>query len=201
MNKLMIIGAGGHGKVIADIALKNGYTDICFVDDNATGECIGFSIIGNISDIEQFNDGNTDFVIAIGDNFTRKNIAEKYGVKWVTLIHPSAQIGSYVSIGEGSVVMANAVINPCSKIGCHCIINTGAIVEHDSSLGDFVHISPRATLSGSVNVGELTWIGAGATLVNNVNICDRAIVGAGAIVTKTINDKGTYVGVPARKIK
>lgn len=201
MNRLIIIGAGGHGKVVADIALKSGYTDISFVDDNTDGECMGFPIVGKSSEIERHNDGDTDFVIAIGNNSVRQSLAERHSVNWATLVHPSAQIGSYVSIGEGSVVMACAVVNPAATVGRHCIINSGAIVEHDNRLCDYVHISPGAKLSGNVRVGERTWIGVGACVVNNVEICADAMIGAGAVVTKTINDKGTYIGVPARKIK
>ena len=112
-NRLIIVGAGGHGKVVADIALKNGYRDICFVDDNAVGECLGYPIIGTSANLEHLNDGKTDFVVAVGDNKTRKMIAESHDIKWVTLIHPSAQIGANVKIGKGTVVMAGAAINAC----------------------------------------------------------------------------------------
>ena len=199
--RLIIIGAGGHGKVIADIALKNGYSSINFVDDNARGDIIGFSVIGTSSELEHFNDGNTDFVIGIGNNVTRKMIAEKYDVNWVTLVHPSAQIGVNVSIGKGAVVMAGAVINPCATVGAHCIINTGAIVEHDNVIGNYAHISPNAAIGGTVRVGALTHIGIGATVKNNTDICGGCVIGAGAVVIRDITESGTYVGVPARKIK
>ena len=197
--RLVIIGAGGHGKVIADIALKNCYTNICFVDDNATGDVMGFPIIGTSIEIERLNDGNTDFVIGIGNNATRKLIAEKYDVNFVTLVHPSAQIGVNVSIGKGTVVMAGAVINPCAMVGEHCIINTGAIVEHDNVIEDYAHISPNAALGGTVRVGECTHIGIGATVKNNTEICSDCTIGAGAVVVKNIKEPGTYVGVPIRK--
>ena len=199
--RLVIIGAGGHGKVIADIALKNGYVNICFVDDNATGYVMGFPIIGTSIEIERLNDGNTDFVIGIGNNATRKLIAEKYDVNFVTLVHPSAQIGVNVSIGKGTVVMAGAVINPCSSIGEHCIINTRAVIEHDNVVENYAHISPNAALGGAVHIGELTHIGIGATIINNINICENCIIGAGAVVIRDITESGTYVGVPAKKIK
>ncbi len=201
MNRLVIIGAGGHGKVIADIAMKNGYTDISFVDDNANGDCMGFPIIGSSSAIHSLNDGKTDFVIGIGSNAVRKKIAESYDVNWVTLIHPSAQIAIGVSIGRGTVIMAGAVVNVCASVGIHCIINTCAVVEHDNSIEDFVHISPGVRLAGAVSVGELTWIGIGASVINNVAICSNCIIGAGAVVVKEMNASGTYVGVPARKIR
>ena len=200
MNRLVIVGAGGHGRVIADNALKNGYTDICFVDDNAIDmACIGFSIIGRTTDLNSLNDGNTDFIIGIGNSAVRKSIAQEYDVNWVSIIHPSAQIAFNAEIGKGTVVMANAVVNACSKIGEHCIINTAAVVEHDNVIESYAHISPNVALGGMVFVGQNTHIGIGASVCNNVSICEDCIVGAGAVVIKDIGDSGTYIGVPARK--
>ncbi len=196
---LIIIGAGGHGKVIADNALKNGYTNIRFVDDNATGECMGFPIIGKCEDLENLNDGETDFIIGIGNNAIRKQIAEKYDVNWATIIHPSAQIAVNASIGKGTNVMAGAVVNACATVGKHCIINTCAVVEHDNVVNDYVHISPNVALGGTVRVGERTHIGIGAIVSNNIDVCGDCIIGAGAVVVKNITESGTYTGVPARK--
>lgn len=200
-NRLVIIGAGGHGKVIADIALKSEYTNICFVDDNSKGSCLGFPIIGTTEFLYELNDGMTDFVIAVGNNDIRKKIAEDYDVHWASLIHPSAQIGINVSIGVGTVVMSGSVINPSAVIGQHCIINTCAIVEHDNIIEDYVHISPNATLGGTVHVGMGTHIGIGVTVKNNINICDNCKIGAGAVVVRNIEEKGTYIGVPVKMIK
>lgn len=199
MNKLIIIGAGGHGKVIADNAVKNGYTDICFVDDHATGMCMGFPIIGTSAELIKWNDGATDFVIAIGNNAVRKKVAQEYDINWVSLIHPSAQIGLQVSIGKGTVVMAGAVINACASVGEHCIINTGAIVEHDNVIEDYVHLSPGAALGGTVRIGALTHVGIGAAVRNNIDICGGSIVGAGAAVVKNIQKPGVYIGLPAKE--
>ena len=199
MNRLVIIGAGGHGKVIADSAWKNGYTNIFFVDDNAKGECIGFPIIGTSADIERLNDGDTDFVIGIGNNAIRKSVAEKYDVNWVPIVHPSAQIAFNAAIGKGTVVMACAVANASSVIGEHCIINTGAIVEHDNVIENYAHISPNVALGGTVRIGSLTHVGIGATVKNNTEICSDCTIGAGAVVIKSIKEPGTYVGVPIRK--
>lgn len=201
MNRLIIVGAGGHGKVIADSALKNGYTEICFVDDSAVGACMGFPIIGTCAMLNELNDGRTDFVIGIGNNAVRKAIAETYPVNWVTVIHPSAQIAVNVTIGRGTVVMAGAVVNACAAVGEHCIINTRAVVEHDNIIGDCVHISPNAALGGAVRIGAGTHIGIGAAVRNQISICGDCVVGAGAAVVKNIDEAGTYVGVPARKIK
>ena len=199
MNRLIIVGAGGHGRVIADSALKNGYKDICFVDDNATGLCVVFPIIGTISELKKFDDGKTDFIIGIGNNEIRKKISELYDVNWVTIIHPSAQIAFNAEIGKGTVIMAVAAVNAGATVGEHCIINTGAIVEHDNVVGDFVHISPGVALGGMVSVGSLSHIGIGATVKNNIDICAECIVGAGAVVVRNIHEQGTYIGVPIRK--
>lgn len=201
MNRLIIIGAGGHGRVIADSALKNGYTDISFVDDNATGNCMGLPIIGTSAEIERFDDGKTDFIIGIGNNAVRKLIAEKYNVNWVSIVHPSALIAINVSIGKGTVVMPGAIVNTCATIGSHCIINTNTVVEHDNVIEDYVHISPAATLGGTVRIGALTHIGIGAAVKNNTDICSDCIIGAGAVVIRNIEDSGTYIGVPVEKIK
>ena len=199
MNRLIIIGAGGHGKVIADNAVKNGYTNICFVDDHASGSCMGFPIVGRSADLSALDDGVTDFVIGIGNNAVRKEVARKYDVNWVRLIHPSAQIGLHVSIGKGTVVMAGAVINACAAVGEHCIINTGAIVEHDNVIEDYVHLSPGVTLSGTVSVGECSWLGTGTSVINNIKICRNATVGVGSIVIRSIQKEGTYYGIIANK--
>jgi len=199
-NRLIIIGAGGHGKVIADIATKIGYSKIGFADDNATGECMGFPIMAKVSQLDSLNDGNTDFVIGVGNNAVRKSIAEKYNVNWVALVHPSAQIALNVTLGKGTVVMAGAVVNPCATIGEHCIINTGAIAEHDNIIENYVHLSPKVALGGTVHIGELTHVGIGATVINNIRICGNCRIGAGAVVIRNIEHSGTYVGVPAKEI-
>ncbi len=201
MNRLIVIGAGGHGKVIADIALKNGYSDIYFVDDYVTDTVMGFDVLGKTDCIETLIDGKTDFVIGIGNNEIRKRIAAKYELSPVTLVHPSAQIASNVFIGKGTVIMAQAVVNSGSEIGLHSIINTGAVVEHDNSIGDYVHISPRVALGGTVRVENLTHIGIGATVKNNITICSECVVGAGAVVVNNIEVAGTYIGVPAKMAK
>lgn len=200
-NRLIIVGAGGHGKVIADNAIRNGYTDINFVDDHRIEPCMGFPVLGKCSDLAALNDGQTDFVIGIGNNTVREIIAKQHQINWVCLVHPSAQIASHVSIGVGTVVMAGAVVNACAVVGKHCIINTGAIVEHDNRIEDFVHISPKAALGGTVSIGQKTHVGIGSVVKNNVDICEDCIIGAGAVVVKNITNPGTYVGIPARKMK
>lgn len=204
--QVVIIGAGGHAKVIADIIVKSGDRVYGFLDDNLEiGTTIAnneqFKIIGKIEKINKLKENtNLEFVIAIGDNTVRKNIAENYNVKYYTAIHPSSIIALDVSIEEGTVVMANAVINTSAKIGRHCIVNTGVIIEHDNIIENYVHVSPNATLCGTVKIGECTHIGANATVKNNTEICNKCIIGAGALVIKNIKERGTYVGVPVKGI-
>ena len=197
MVDIVIIGAGGHAKVIADIIQKSGETLVGFLDDNANGTVLGHQILGTLNDIKKYKD--CMFIIGIGDVFIRKTIAENYQLNWYTAIHASACIGGEVEIGEGSVVMARAVINSSSTIGKHCIINTSSIVEHDNNIGDYAHLAPGSTLCGTVRVGSMAHIGAGATVKNNITICSHSIIGAGAVVVKDITEPGIYVGVPAKK--
>lgn len=197
MNKLIIIGASGHGKVIADIAVKNGYEDIVFLDDDeAVKECAGFPVVGKTSEASGMEG---DKIVAIGNAEIREKISRE--IETITLIHPDAVISRRVEIGEGIVVMAGAVVNSDSVIGKGCIINTGASVDHDCMIEDFVHVSVGAHVAGSCRVGRGTWIGAGATVSNNVHICNGCMIGAGAVVIKDIKEPGTYVGVPVEKMK
>ena len=196
VKRLVIIGASGHGKVIADIAVKNGYEDIVFLDDDENvKECAGFPVVGKTCEAVKMAG---DKIVAIGNPKVRERIQEEVG-RVITLIHPDAVISRRVEIGEGSVIMAGAVINSDVVVGKGCIINTGASVDHDCVLGEYVHVSVGSHLSGTVNVGKGTWIGAGATVSNNVNICGDCMVGAGAVVIRDIEKPGTYVGVPARE--
>ena len=197
MKKLIIIGASGHGKVIADIAVKNGYEDIVFLDDDESVEsCAGFPVVGETSMAVEM-DG--DKVVAIGNAEIRKRISEQ--IITVALIHPDAVISRRVEIGEGTVVMAGVVINSDARIGKGCIVNTGASVDHDCVIEDYCHISVGAHVAGTCYIGERTWIGAGASVSNNVKVCSRCMVGVGAVVIRDIEKAGTYVGVPAKKIK
>lgn len=200
---VVIIGASGHGKVIADIIVNSDDKVLGFLDDadDVQGKkIIGFPVLGKIADYDNYRD--CEFVIAIGNPYIREKISNELPVKWYTAIHPTAVISSLdVEIGEGTVIMANAVVNPSARIGKHCIINTGAIVEHDNILEDYVHLSPNVTLAGIVKVGKSTHIGAGSCTKQVLNIASNCIIGAGSVIVKDIIESGTYVGVPARKIK
>lgn len=202
MKDVIIIGASGHAKVIADIIIKSGDNVVGFLDDNTAlpEKIIGIPYLGLISEVSKYKD-TYSFVIGIGNNQIRKKIAQQYHVNWHTAIHPSAVIAMDTHIGEGTVVMANAVINPSATIGKHCIINTGAVIEHDNCLADYVHVSPNTTLCGTVSIGEQTHIGAGAVIKNNTDVCSNVVIGVGGVVIRNIEESGTYVGVTVRKIK
>lgn len=203
-DRLLIIGASGHGKVVADIAQKmNRWKNIAFLDDDKSlMTSIGLDVIGKAVDVFTFKDDYEIFV-AIGNNFTRKKIQEKLEVSGATipvLVHPNAIIGTEVELGVGSVVMAGVVINCCTRIGKGCIINTGSTLDHDNVIEDYVHISPGVNLAGNVKIGKGSWLGIGSVVSNNVNITSGCKIGAGAVVVKNINETATYVGMPARKI-
>lgn len=204
MKNVVIIGAGGHAKVIADIVLKSGDNLIGFLDDYKEKDTIileDYKILDKAENTEKYNDENTYFIIAIGDNHIRKAFTEKFKVKYYTAIHPTAVIGADVRIGEGSCVMPNACINPGTVIGKACIINSASLIEHDNVLEDYVHVSPSATTCGEVKIGELTHIGARATIRNRVTITSEVVIGMGATVVGDISEKGTYIGTPAKKME
>lgn len=200
---VIIIGAGGHAKVIADIIYKSGDNLIGFLDDNLANKgkeiYLGKKVIGTTKDIEIYN--KNYFIIGIGNNSIRKKINNENNLKLYTAIHPSAIIAEDVKIGTGSVIMAGVVINPGTVIGKNCIINTCSSLDHDNLLEDYVHISPGAHLAGTVSVKEGTWICTGATIINNITIAKNNIIGAGSVVIKDINEEnGTYVGVPVKML-
>lgn len=204
MEKLLIIGAGGHGRVIADIAMRmNRWQQIAFLDDNeAYRYSLEFEVIGSSSKVLNLV-GEYDIFIAIGNNATREKlhkVVKAAGVTMPTLIHPNTTIGMQVKIGEGTVIMAGAVINCGSRIGDGCIVNTAATVDHDGTIADYVHISPGAHIAGTVTIGKGTWIGVGAIVKNNVEITAGTVIGAGAVVIRNITEAATYVGVPVRRV-
>ena len=198
--KLSIIGASGHGKVVADIAVQNGYDEIEFYDDNAAlSFCGKWPVVGAIDDaLTQDN----DVFVAIGNAAVRERLIERFNKSHIpTLVHPSAVIADDVVIGIGSVVMAGVVINPGTAIGKGVIVNTCSSIDHDCVIGDYVHISVGAHLSGTVKVGKGTWISAGVTVANNIDVCRGCTIGAGTVVIRDIDESGTYVGIPARRLR
>lgn len=192
--KVIIAGDSGHGKVIADIVRACGDIVAGYLDDDTDKDTLGV-----ISDWSKYSE--YEFIIGIGRNGTREKVSRLMeGARWYTAVHPSAIVSPSAVIDIGTVIMPNAVINADSVVGMHCIINTGAIVEHDNRIGNFCHISVGAKLGGTVNIGDRTWIGMGATVINNHDICADCIIGAGGLVISDIEEAGTYVGVPVKRI-
>lgn len=202
-DNLMLIGAKGHGKVVADIAKHAGrYKSIAFLDDDPSlKESLGFPVIGKSGEAYKYI-ASCDFFVAIGNAMVRRKLLGQLwanGAEIAVLVHPRAVVGENVSIGAGSVIMAGAVVNPDTRIGKGCIVNTCASVDHDCVIGDYVHIAVGAHLAGAVNVGENTWIGAGVIVKNNLNICKDCMLGVGAVAVKDIEAPGVYIGIPAKK--
>ena len=160
-------------------------------------ECGGYPVVGDTSNVPA-----GEVFIAVGNAKIRKMLMERYADRvQPVLIHPHAVIAEDVKIGAGSVVMAGTVINSGAVIGKGVIINTCSSVDHDCEIVDYVHVSIGSHIAGTVKIGVSTWIGAGATVSNNINICGNCMIGAGAVVIKDIEEEGTYIGVPATKIR
>lgn len=195
MKKLVLIGAGGHGKVVAETAEACGYSDIVFVDQNWPGQqkngrwSIIASADGNVSSLK---------FCSIGHNDIRAQIFEKQKL-WNSpvLLHPSAIISPTVQLGAGTLAVAGVIINADVTAGVGTILNTACSVDHDCKLGDFVHISPGARLAGKVSVGSRSWIGIGAVIKEGVTIGKDVIVAAGAAVIDDVKDGARVGGVPA----
>lgn len=199
MNKICLFGASGHGKVITEIAHSINRPIIAFFDDNPSVETLLNIPVFSAKKIKEYCE--FQFVISIGNNKIRKNIAENLNAKFTKLIHKSAVCSDTSEIKDGSVVMANATINAEVRIGKHGIINTGSIIEHECQLEDYVHLSPNATLTGNVYVGEGTHIGAGAVVIPNIQIGKWATIGAGAVIINDVPDYAVVVGNPGKIIK
>jgi UDP-N-acetylbacillosamine N-acetyltransferase len=194
---LAVYGAGGHGRVVADIAFANGADEVVFIDDGA-------NIHSDFAEFRERYPKDVPVALGIGDNQLRRHVMqkiEKAGYIPAIMIHPDATVSPDAVLEAGSVVMPGAVINSGARIAKGAIVNTGAIVEHDCMIGEFVHLSPRVVLGGGVKVGEMTHMGVGCCVIHGISIGSAAIVGAGAVVTENLDDGITAVGVPARPIK
>jgi sugar O-acyltransferase (sialic acid O-acetyltransferase NeuD family) len=205
MRRLAILGASGHGKVVADTAQCGGWDQVDFYDDAWPGLASNGSwhVVGDSTAMYARLQDYQGVMVAIGNNAVRHAKLESLiaaQAPVVSLIHPMAFVSQYASIGPGSVVFAGAVVNADAKIGFGAILNTGCSVDHDCVLGDAVHVSPGARLAGGVRVGERSWIGIGASIRQLIRIGSDVIVGAGASVVGDVPDGQVVVGVPAKVI-
>lgn len=196
---LRILGAGGHGRVVADIAEALDFNPIQFVDANPNKQK---NLIWDVVAVD-FLDLNDEFekFVALGDNYLRLEALHSMStssVQAAILIHPRATVSRYVSLGAGSVVMPGAVINAGARLGVGVIANSGCTIDHDCIVGDGVHISPGANIAGGVTIGRASWVGIGACIRQSIVVGANVIVGAGAAVVHDIQDGARVVGIPAK---
>jgi sugar O-acyltransferase (sialic acid O-acetyltransferase NeuD family) len=204
---LIIIGAGGHGKVVADCARVSKQFDTIQFLDGKYPELLhvaNWNIVGHQDDYAHFDDINTWYFVAIGSNDTRHKWQQTLlysGHKVATLVHPDAIVSQDVVIGSGTLILGGCVINILSEIGAGCIINTGSTVDHDCRIGAFSHIAPGVNLAGTVTLGSEVFIGVGSSIIPCISIGDKTIVGAGSTVLQNLPQNVTAVGTPAEVIK
>jgi sugar O-acyltransferase (sialic acid O-acetyltransferase NeuD family) len=205
--KLYLYGGGGHAKVILDILHKQNRTVVAIVDDaviigdRARSNIHGIPILPSAAVLENVQIDDTYWIVTIGNNKIRQSVVQKLasqGAQFTTAVHSSAQIGFGVTIAPGTVVMANAVINPDAQIGEHAIINTGAIIDHDCQIADYAHIAPGCSLCGQVQVGEGALLGVGTKVKPLMKIGEWTTCGAGSIVVKSLPSHVIAYGCPAR---
>jgi sugar O-acyltransferase (sialic acid O-acetyltransferase NeuD family) len=202
MKRLALLGASGHGKVVADAALAGDWDEVEFFDDawpqrqrNGLWPVTGDSA-ALMARLHEFQ----GVLVSIGDcavRWDRHQALQAVGAPLATVVHPAATVSHHAVLGRGTVVMAGAVVNIDAAVGQAGIINTGATVDHDCQLGDAVHICPGAHLSGNVQVGRCSWVGVGAAVKQGMTIGERVMVGAGAVVVQAVSDGLTVVGNPA----
>jgi len=202
---ILILGAGGHGRVAADcIAQGEKYQVAGFLDDGLHSDKVyGYPLLGGLDQLKVLREQFTFAFVALGNASRRLELLDiltELGFENPAVIHPASIIGADVVINEGVLVGPGAVINVGAKIGRGVIVNSNATVEHDCELATGVHLAPGSTACGGVKVGENSWIGAGATVINNLVIGSNVVVGAGAVVTQSVANGVTVVGVPAREI-
>lgn len=204
MARLIVFGAGGHGKVVADAAESQGkWRAIAFVDDRWPGlqHSGAWPVIGAIARYAEVIEPGDEVIVAIGNAGVRSALLQQLaaqGYPVATVIHPSAAVSKYARLAPGVVVFANAVVNVDAVLGVGCIVNSHAVVEHDVVLGTAVHICPGAAVAGGVSIGDQTWVGIGSAIRQGLSIGAGVMIGAGAAVVSNISDQQTVVGVPAK---
>ena len=198
---IIIIGGGGHSKVIVDIINIQRYTNyniIGYFDDNEKTDLYNVPYLGKIKRIKNC-ESKFYYIIAIGDNKIRRRIYENYNkLHYISLIHPKSIISQSAIIEEGCVICAGAIVQSDVKIGKCCIINTNSNIDHESIICDFVNINPSATLCGNVLIGKNTIVGANATIIEKIKIGECNIIGAGSVIIRDTNDHSKLAGVPGK---
>jgi sugar O-acyltransferase (sialic acid O-acetyltransferase NeuD family) len=208
MDNIIVIGGGGHAKVLISTLKKNVFTIMGYTDNHDRGLLLGIPFLGDDRIFPDLIDKQKHFhaIVGVGKidasqfRLNLQNRFESLGINFPLIISPNAVVNEEIVIGQGTVVFDGAVINSGTEIGRACILNTNCTIEHDCQIGDNVHIAPGATLSGGVIVGRNTLIGTGATVIQHLSICEKCLVGAGSTVVRDITIPGRYVGSPAKRI-
>jgi sugar O-acyltransferase (sialic acid O-acetyltransferase NeuD family) len=204
LSSLLVIGAGGHGKVVADAALLAGWSSVAFADDRLgqLGSPLGLAVVSTLHRIEGQAGKHCAAIVAVGDAQLRLELLRRCraaGFELATVIHPRAAVSTFAELGAGCVILAQAAVNAGARLGMGCIVNTGATVDHDCVLGDGVHVCPGAHLGGDVRAADRAWIGIGAAVRHGISIGRDVTIGAGAAVVADAPDGATLLGVPAKQ--
>lgn len=201
---LILVGGGGHCKSVIDVAESAGYTILGILErpSEIGKRVLDYKVIGIDDDMAKYAD-KAEFIVTVGQILSPDlrihlhQLLSKAGCRLATIISPTAHVSKYATLGEGTVVMHQAVVNADARVGMGCIINTMANIEHDAIIGDYCHISTGAMVNGECKVGERCFIGSQSVLSNNITIGDDIVVSAGSFVRKNIMEKGIYSGNPA----
>lgn len=204
---LIIIGSGGHSRVIIDAAESIGFNIIGIIDINFQGikeNILNYPVLGDLTVLNKFDSNTTALFIAIGDGIQRLeqySSAKKNGYFIPTIIHPSTIMSKHFNIGEGVFINAGVIINADVQIGDNSIINTGTILDHEVKLGVNSHIGPGCKISGRVHIGNNTFIGTGTSIIDKIHVGDNVIIGAGSVIIRNVENNTKVAGVPGRRIK
>lgn len=197
---VVVVGAGGHGRVVADAVRLLGHPIRGFLDDSDPGSRNPHPDVEVIGSLEILSDLPDELVHGIGDNATRQAVATRRPDIWMVVVHPEAVVAQSARLDTGAVVLAGAIVQVDVTVGSGAIVNSGAIVEHDCRVGRFSHIAPHATLTGAVTIGERTLVGAGATIAPGCVVGDDVVIGAGAVVIRDVPSGFVVAGNPAQQI-
>ncbi len=203
MATLLILGAGGHGRVVADAALRQGAWASVIASDRDPARCAGELLPGvPLIPLAQALFRADAVHVAIGDPKARRAEAQAAGMdRMATVIHPAASVSPHALLGAGCFIAAQAVVAPAAVLGAGVIVNHGAVADHDTDVADYAHLAPRCAVGGGARIGRDVLVGAGASVLAGLAVCEGAVIGAGAVVHRSVDEAGHFAGVPARRIR